>query len=154
MRFLFAALCAAIPLLGVTEHDAQAQQNETLCMDVTYAANTDDERYLPVPFTGSYEVVSAMFAPATAVAVNASNVNAFTIAMNAGVASTSWTTLASHTTDSDLTSSAYVIGTVIDLTITKPATVSRGYQFRIENTNGGTGAAWDGAVCLFLRKVG
>ena len=145
-------LLAAMAALLTTE--AAAQQTESLCVDFTYAANVDDERYLPMPFTGSYEVAGIMFAPATAVAVHASNVNAFTVAMNAGVASTSWTTLASHTTDSDLTSSAYVIGTVIDLTVTKPATVSRGYQFRVENTNGGTGAAFDGAVCIALRKVG
>lgn len=154
IRFLLGAALALGALL-TTETDAAAQQTESLCMDVTTAANTDDERYLPMPFTGSYEVTAIMFAPATAVAAHASNVNAFTVAMNAGTASTSWTTLASHTTDSDITGySAYVIGTVIDLTITKPATVSRGYQFRIENTNGGTGAAWDGAVCIALRKVG
>jgi hypothetical protein len=146
------SLLAAMAALLTTE--AAAQQAASLCVDFTYAANTDDERYIPMPFTGSYEVTGIMFAPATAVAVNASNVNAFTVAMNAGTASTSWTTLASHTTDSDLTSSAYVIGTVIDLTVTKPATVSRGYQFRVENTNGGTGAAFDGAVCIALRKVG
>lgn len=153
MRFLLlAALASFAPLV---ESEAAAQQTESLCMDVTYAAGTDDERYLALPFTGTYEVVSVMFAPATAVAAHASNVNAFTVALNAGTASTSWTTIASHTTDSDVTGySAYVVGTVIDLTVTKPASLSRGYQVRIENTNGGTGAAWDGSVCLALRKVG
>lgn len=153
MRFLFAALLSlAAPLL---ETEAAAQQTESLCVNVTYAAGTDDEQYIPMPFTGTYEVTAVMFAPSTAVAAHASNVNAFTVALNAGTASTSWTTIASHTTDSDIAGySAYVVGTVIDLTVTKPAYLSRGYQIRVENTNGGTGAAWDGTVCLALRKVG
>lgn len=154
MRFLaLAALtCGFAPLF---ETEAHAYQEESVCIDFTYAANTDDERYIAWPSKGTWEITDVTFAPATAVATDATNVNAFTVAVNAGTASTTWTTIASHTTDSDLAGfSAYVIGTVIDLTITKPASLSRGYQIRIENTNGGTGKAWDGAICVTARKVG
>lgn len=153
MRFLFAALALGACLLG-SEQRAEAYQEQSVCMDVTLAANTDDERYIAWPFLGDWEVIRVTFAPATAVAVDATNVNAFTVATNAGTASTTWTTIASHTTDSDLTGfTAYVIGTVIDLTVTKTLLRS-GYQLRFENTNGGTGKAWDGAICVAARKVG
>jgi hypothetical protein len=148
VKFLLALLlsCLSLPAL--------AYQEETVCLGVEEAALTDDERYLAWTSKGTWEIYSITFAPATAVAVNATNVNAFTVAINAGVASTTWTTLASHTTDSDLTSSPYVVGTVIDLTVTKPSTLSRGYQIRAENTNGGTGQVWDGTICVTARKVG
>lgn len=153
MRFLaLAALTLGFaPLL---ETEARAYDQESVCIDFTYAALTDDERYIAWPAKGTWEITDVTFAPATAVAAHATNVNAFTVAINAGTASTSWTTIASHTTDSDIAGySAYVIGTVIDLTLTKPTALSRGYQIRVENTNGGTGAAWDGAVCVTARKV-
>lgn len=150
MRTLGLLFAAALGCLGAPAH---AYQEQSVCIDVTYAANTDDERYLAWPHRGDWEVVEATFAPATAVATNATNVNAFTIGINAGIASTTWTTIASTTTDSDIGGVAYVIGTVLDLGVSKPSTISRGYQIRIENTNGGTGAAWDGAICVALRKV-
>lgn len=132
---------------------ALAYQEQTLCIGVQEAANTDDEYYAAWAPAGTWEITAVTFAPATAVAVDTTNVNAFTVAINAGTASTSWTTIASTTTDSDISGVAYVIGTVRDLTVTKPSTISHGYQIRVENTNGGTGAAWDGTVCVVARKV-
>lgn len=152
MRFLFSLLALGAGLLA-SEQTASAYQEQSVCMDVTTAANTDDERYIAWPFLGDWEVIRVTFAPATAVAVDTTNVNAFTVATNAGTASTTWTTIASTTTDSDISGVAYVIGTVLDLSITKTLLRS-GYQLRFENTNGGTGKAWDGAICVAARKVG
>jgi hypothetical protein len=151
MRSLFALLLSG-PLLALAPV-AEAYQEQTVCLDVTKAANTDDERYLAWSAKGTWEINEVTFAPATAVAVDATNVVAFTVGINAGTASTSWTTIASTTTDSDIGGVAFVIGTVRDLTVTKPSTLSRGWQIRVENTNGGTGAAWDGAICITARKV-
>lgn len=151
MRFLFASLLAVAVLVP---DEAQAYQEETICIGVQEAANTDDEYYFAWTSKGTWEITDVTFAPATAVAVDTTNVVAFTVAVNAGTASTSWSTIASTTTDSDISGVAFVIGTVRDLTLTKPSTLSRGYQVRIENTNGGTGAAWDGSLCVAARKVG
>lgn len=151
MRILLPLLALSACMLG-SEQRAEAYQEQSVCMDVTYAANTDDERYIAWPFLGDWEPIRVTFAPATAVAVDATNVNAFTVAVNAGTASTSFTTIASTTTDSDISGVAYVIGTVLDLTVTK-ALIRSGYQLRFENTNGGTGKAWDGAICVAARKV-
>lgn len=141
-----------LALLAVAS-PALAYQEQSVCMDVTTAANTDDERYIAWPHRGYWEITDVVFAPATAVAVDTTNVNAFTVAVNAGTASTTWTTIASHTTDSDLAgATAYVIGTVLDLTVTR-AQFQRGYTLRFENTNGGTGKAWDGAICVSAVKV-
>lgn len=131
---------------------ALAYQEQSVCMDVTTAANTDDERYIAWPHLGDWDPIRITFAPATAVAVDTTNVNAFTVAVNAGTTSTSFTTLASTTTDSDISGVAYVIGTVLDLTVTK-ALIRSGYTIRFENTNGGTGKAWDGAICITAVKV-
>lgn len=132
---------------------ALAYQEETVCLGVQEAANTDDEYYLAWAPKGTWEITAVTFAPATAVAADATDVVAFTVALNAGTASTSWTTIASATTDTDGAEIAYVIGTVIDLTLTKPTNITHGYQVRIENTNGGSGKAWDGTYCLTAVKV-
>lgn len=147
MRFLalFFGLFLATPAL--------AFQEQAICMYIS-VADTDDEQYLAWPHKGTWEITSVVFAPATAVAADPTNVHVWTVAINAGVASTSWTTIAGWTTDSDDEEIAHVIGTVIDLTITKPANIARGYQIRIENTNGGTGPSADGTLCVGARKVG
>lgn len=131
---------------------ALAYQEQSLCLYIS-VADTDDEQYIAWPHKGTWAITDVMFAPATAVAADATNVQVWTVAVNAGVASTSWSTIASWTTDTDDTETAHVIGTVIDLTVTKPATISRGYQLRIENTNGGTGPAADGTLCVNALKV-
>lgn len=155
---------AALPAL---ENEAEAAYQEaSVCMHIGVAADTDDERYVAWPYTGTWRIDSVVFAPATAVAVHASNTQNFTVATNAGVASTTWTTLASHSTDSDdttgaylasgtLGATAYVIGTTIDLALTAAArTITHGYQIRFENTKGGTGPVWDGQFCVVAHKVG
>lgn len=146
---------AALALLGLAlvEQRAEAYQEQSLCLYIS-VADTDDEQYIAWPHKGTWQITDVMFAPATAVAAGATDVQVWTVAVNAGTASTSWTTIASWTTDSDDTETAHVIGTVIDLTITQPANVSRGYQIRIENTNGGTGPAADGTLCVAARKIG
>lgn len=150
MRFLFASMLALVAFAP----EAHAYQEQSLCVDIVVAADTDDERYIAWPHKGTWEITDLTWAPATAVAVHATDVQVFTVAINAGVASTSWTTLATVTTDTDDAEVAFVIGTVVDMTVTKPSTISRGYQIRIENTNGGTGPVFDGAVCIAARKVG
>lgn len=151
MRFLAPLF---VGLLGLAASaPALAYQETTVCLGVQEAANTDDEYYLAWSPKGTWEITAVTFAPATAVAADATDVVAFTIAINAGVASTSWTTIASETTDSDATEIPYVIGTVIDLTLTKPTNITHGYQVRIENTNGGSGKAWDGTYCFTAVKV-
>jgi hypothetical protein len=140
--------------LAVFAPKALAFQEQSLCLYIS-VADTDDEQYIAWPHKGAWRITDVMFAPATAVAADATNVQVWTVAINAGTASTSWTTIASWTTDSDDTETAHVIGTVIDLTVTQPSTaLSRGYQIRIENTNGGTGPAADGTLCVNARKVG
>lgn len=139
-------------LLAAWATPALAFQEQSMCLYIT-VADTDDEQYVAWPHKGTWEITSVMFAPATAVAADATNVQVWTVAVNAGVASTSWTTIAGWTTDSDGDEIPHVIGTVIDLTITKPSTLSRGYQIRIENTNGGTGPAADGTLCVAATKV-
>jgi hypothetical protein len=153
MRF-FATLLVAAAACFSFEQDAAAYQERTLCVGVGETANTNDEYYAAWPAKGTWEITDVTFAPMTAVALDASNVVAFTVQINAGTASTSWTTIASTTTDSDLSGVAYVIGTVLDLTVDKPSTISRGYTIQIENTNGGTGQIWEGVVCVAARKVG
>lgn len=149
MRFLglfFAALlCFACA-------PAHAYQEQSICVDVTFAAAVDDERYIAWPHPGDWEIFSVTWAPATAVAVAPANFVSFTVALNAGTASAVWTTISSTTTNS-VGGVPYVIGTVLDLGVNKPSTLGRGFQVRIENTNAGTGAAWDGALCLAARKV-
>lgn len=149
MHFLSLLLASCVALLPLS---AEAYQEQSLCLYIS-VADTDDEQYIAWPHKGYWEITDVMFAPATAVAAGATDVQVWTVAINAGVASTSWTTIASWTTDSDDTETAHVIGTVIDLTITKPSTIARGYQVRIENTNGGTGPAADGTLCVNARKV-
>jgi len=149
MRFPSLLLAAACALWAPP---AEAYQEQSLCLYIS-VADTDDEQYIAWPHKGVWEITDVMFAPATAVSADATNVHVWTVAINAGVASTSWTTIAGWTTDTDDTEVAHVIGTVIDLTITKPSTIQRGYQIRIENTNGGTGPAADGTLCVNARKV-
>lgn len=150
MRSLFASLLAVAALLPA---DALAYQEQSLCVYIS-VADSDDEQYIAWPHKGTWQITDVMFAPATAVAAHATDVQVWTVAVNAGTASTTWTTIAGWTTDSDGEEIAHVIGTVIDLTITRPANVSRGYQIRIENTNGGTGPAADGTLCVNAMKVG
>lgn len=141
-----------LALIAALAGSAYAYQEETVCLPVYEAANTDDEYYLPWSAKGTWEITSVYWSPATAVSADATNVVAFTVAVNAGSASTSWTTIASTTTDSDITGyAAYVIGTSLNLTVT-PAVISSGYTIRLENTNGGTGQIWDGAMCATAVK--
>lgn len=149
MRFLSLLLASCVAFWAP---EAEAYQEQSLCLYIS-VADTDDEQYIAWPHKGTWEITDVMFAPATAVADNATNNHVWTVAINAGVASTSWTTIATWTTDTDDTETAHVIGTVIDLTITKPSTIQRGYQVRIENTNGGTGPSADGTLCVNARKV-
>lgn len=166
MRTLaISALLLLATCLGLVP-DAHAYQEQTVCVDIVVAADTDEERYLSWSNKGTWRIESIVWAPATAVAVHATDVQVFTVAVNAGVASTSWTTVASHTTDSDdttgayladgtLGATAYVIGTTIDLKLTAAGrTLSRGYQIRFENSQGGTGPVWDGQFCVTAVKVG
>lgn len=152
MRTLLALILAGCSLLASAP--AHAYQEATACIAVLEAANTDDEYYFPWSPKGSWEITEVYWSPATAVAADTTDVVAMTVAVNAGTASTSWTTIASTTTDSDITGyAAYVIGTSLDLTVT-PATISQGYSIRVENTNGGSGKAWDGSICVTAIKRG
>lgn len=139
--------CAAL----VPDEDAHAYQEESICLHVDEAANTDDEYYFVWPAKGTWEITEVYFTPSTAVAADATDVLTCTVAVNAGVASTSWTEIVTHTTDSDGAEVAFVIGTSIDLTVT-PASISQGYSVRIENTNGGSGKAWNGSYCVTAVK--
>lgn len=165
MRFLFlmfartarlllaVLLLLAVAALGFTPAPALAYQEQILCIDVVVAADTDEQRYAAWPSKGTWEVTDITWAPATAVAVHADDNQTITVAINAGVASTSWTTIGTFTTDTDGAEVAFVIGTVVDVTVTKPSTFSRGYQIRVANANGGTGPVFDGQICVTARKV-
>lgn len=117
-------------------------------------ATTDDEFYISWPFLGKWVLDYVGFAPATAVAEDTTEIRTSTIAVNAGVASTSWSTVCSHTSDTDLTGHLpYVIGTVIEPTVT-PRELRRGYQIRVSSVHGGaTGKVHDGTYVFSATKV-
>ncbi len=149
MRFLsllFAATCA------LWAPEAQAYQEQSLCAYFT-VGDADEQVYIGWPHKGVWEITDVVFAPMTAVADNATNNHVFTVAINAGTASTTWTTIGTWTTDTDDSETPHVVGTIIDVTLTKPTTIQRGYQIRLSNANGGTGPAADGHLCVSARKV-
>lgn len=116
-------------------------------------ATTDDEFYVAWPYAGRWMLEYVGFAPATAVAEDATEKRDVTISVNAGVASTSWTTVASHSTDTDTTGHLpYVIGTVIEPTVT-PIELRQGRQIRIQSVHGGaTGKVHDGTYTFRATK--
>lgn len=151
MRFLAALLALAAPLLP---QRAEAYQEQSLCVFLS-GGDTDDQQYIAWPHKGYWEITDLTFAPATAVAAHNDNHHTFLVSINAGVASTSWSTIGTWSTDADATPAgiAHVVGTVVDVTVLKPSTIQRGYQIRFQNTNGGTGPAFDGTLCVNARKV-
>ncbi len=151
MRFLGFLLASCVALLAP---EAEAYQEQSLCIFLT-GGDTDDQQYVAWPHKGTWEITDLTFAPATAVAAHNDNFHTFLVSINAGTASTSWSNIATWHTEADGTGpTAHVIGTVISLTVTKPSTISRGYQVRFQNTNSGTGPAFDGNLCIVARKVG
>lgn len=118
------------------------------------AAGTTDEWYAAVPWIGKWLVEYVAFAPATAVAVHASNYLTATLTANDGAAGADSSTIASHTTNSS-GGTALVLKTTIAPTVTQPATpLQRGHQFKLAKTEAGTGAILDGTYTIGLRKVG
>lgn len=129
----------AVELASVTQHIPST------------AALTDDEWYIPWPHKGTWVVDYVVFAPATAVSIDGTDYLTITISANASAASTTWTTVATHTTFTG--GNAFVIGTAIAPTVTK-AKLGQGYQIKIASVNtGASGQVMDGTYTIQARKV-
>lgn len=118
----------------------------------TQTASTTDEWYVANPHKGVFRVKEIKFAPATAVAIDATNVLTSTVTINDGAGGAFSSAVASHTT---LTGgNALALGTTLDLTLTQVVDVQEGYQFKFAKTVGGTGAILDGTYSVLLEKIG
>jgi len=121
-------------------------------LDVTVAAAADDERYLTWPFPGTWLVEYIAMAPATAVALDASNYWTTTISANDGAAG-AFASIGAHNTTTG--GDALVLGTTISVTPTAGADIelTQGDILKFAKVETGTGAAWDGAYTVYCRKL-
>lgn len=126
----------------------------TLCAHIpSTAAGTDDQWYVAIPWLGKWAIDYIAFAPATAVALHASNFTTVTISANDGSGGSD-TTVATHKTETT-GGTALVLKTTVAPTVTQPSTpLQRGHQIKIGKADSGTGAILDGSYTIALRKVG
>lgn len=117
------------------------------------AADTTDEWYLACPFLGSWRIIGVKFAPATAVTANDTNYVQVVIATNASSASTTWTDIATFTTQ--ITGGiGFVLGTVISPVLSGLGLeFGEGRQIRISKTDPGSGQILDGTFTFALQKM-
>ncbi len=120
----------------------------------TQSANATDEWYIAVPWRGKWAIDAILFAPATAVAVDATDNLTSTITANDGAGGTNSAAIASHTS----TATALVLNTSLDLTVTQPVllggVLSKGNQIKVAKTVASAGKILDGTYTFALRKVG
>lgn len=117
------------------------------------AADTEDEWYVALPGRGTWRILEAKFAPATAVAANDTNYITITQSTNASAASTTWTTIGTITTQVT-GGAAMVIGTTRDITLSGAGLeIGEGQQIRVEKDDPGSGAILDGTFTWLLEKV-
>ena len=115
----------------------------------TQSAATDDDWYIPWPLAGTWDIVGVSFAPATAVAIDATNTVISTITASEESAG-SFSAVASHTTATGGT--ALVVGTTVSPTVTKRK-IKAGGQIKVAKTHGGTGQILDGTYVFAAQKV-
>lgn len=128
-----------------------AAQIAVLSKDITIAAGADDERYIANPLPGEWKIKAIKFAPATAVAVHATNNFVATFTTNNGAAGADSSAIASI----DTSATALVLKTTLALTLSGDTELElgEGDQIKFAKVEGGTGAALDGAVTVYLEKV-
>lgn len=118
----------------------------------TTAADTDDQWYIACPFPGTWRIISAQFAPATAVTAHDTNYHTVVLATNGGVASTTWTDFGTFSTT--VAGLGHVLGTVRDIAVSGAGqTISKGRQIRVSLTHPGSGQILDGTFTFALEKV-
>lgn len=122
------------------------------------AADTTDEWYITCPFPGTWRIIAAEFAPATAVSANDTNYCLVILATNAARASTTWTDLGSISTQVTGTApavgAALVLGTSVAFTLVGAGLdIAQGRQIRVSKTDPGSGAILDGTFTFALQKV-
>lgn len=117
------------------------------------AAGTDDQWYAAIPYKGKWLVESVKIAPATALAIAATNFTTVTLTSNDGAGGADSAAIASYTSNTGGT--ALVLKTTVSPTVTQPATViQEGHQFKLAKADSGSGQLHDATWTIGLRKVG
>lgn len=125
----------------------------TLTLHVpTQAAGNNDEWYLPIPWEGTWRMTKAKFAPATAVAVDATNFLTATITGNDGAGGSDSSAIASHKTETT-GGVAFVLKTTIDLALTQRMDFAEGSQVKVGKVVSGTGQILDGVYVFVFEKI-
>lgn len=126
---------------------------QALCIDITVAAGSNDERYIPWPFAGTWRITKVEFAPATAVALNGTNYMTNTLTVNDGAAGADSSAVATWNTNTGGT--AHVLKTTISPTISQVASdeLKQGYQLKLAKVETGAGAALDGCLVIEAEKI-
>lgn len=125
----------------------------TLVIDwPSVSAGSSEERYIPIPWEGTWRLTKLKFAPATAVAAHASNTVTCTVTKNDGAAGSDSSTIASfHTTTT--TGISLALKTTVDMTVTQQTDFTEGEQLKIAKTEAGTGAVLDGTFVAVFEKM-
>jgi len=125
---------------------------QTLSLHIpTQSANASDEWYIANPHKGTWRIVSAYFAPATAVAIDGTDYFTVTLSSNDGAASSD-VTIASHNTNTGGT--ALVLKTSIALTLSGAGLqLSQGGQIKVAKVHTASGKILDGTYTFGLEKV-
>lgn len=119
----------------------------------TQSANATDEWYLPWPFLGVWRIVRIQFAPATAVAIDATDYLTSTITVNDGAAGSDSDAIASHNTNTGGT--ALVLKTTVSLTVSRVTggELSIGKQIKVAKTLANAGKILDGTYVFTAEKL-
>jgi hypothetical protein len=117
----------------------------------TQSANATDEWYIAIPWAGTWRLKKAMFAPATAVAIDGTDNLTATITGNNGAAGSDSSTIASHNTNTGGT--ALVLKTTVDLTLTQRMDFNEDYQIKVAKTLAGAGKILDGTYTFLFEKI-
>lgn len=118
----------------------------------TTAADTTDEWYVASPLRGTWRLLEAKFAPATAVSVDETNYVVATLSTNDGAAGSD-VTIGSFATNA-AGGGALVLKTTRNITLSGAGLeLTEGKQIKIAKTDPGTGAILDGTFTFLLEKV-
>lgn len=118
----------------------------------TTAADTTDEWYITQPFPGTWRLIAARFAPATAVAVHETNYIDVAISTNDGAAGSD-VAVGSFGTNA-AGGGALVLKTTRSITLSGAGLdLPQGYQIKVAKTDPGSGAILDGTFTFALTKV-
>lgn len=117
------------------------------------AADTTDEWYVPQAAPGTWRLIAAYFAPATAVTANDTNYVQVDLSTGTGASST-YTACATAMTTQVTGGAAMVIGTVRSFTLSgAQLDLPQGYNIKIAKTDPGSGQILDGCFTFALQKV-